>query len=107
MDYRDTVFLAVAENISFSKAAEELFISQPAVTQHIKTLENRLNISLFERKGNKIHLTQAGQLTYHYLKRIKHQYNELEFELGRLNDTFKGTLRIGASQQFHNIQYHP
>ena len=97
MDYRDNVFLSVAENLSFSKASEDLFISQPAVTKHIKELENKLNIALFERKGNKVYLTKAGKLTYNYLKKIKQQYSELEFELGRLNDTFKGTLRIGAS----------
>jgi len=97
MDYRDKVFLAVAENLSFSKAAEELFISQPAVTKHIKELENRLNIALFERKGNKIYLTEAGNLTYNHLKEIRQQYRELEFNIERLNDSFKGTLRIGAS----------
>ncbi len=97
MDYRDEVFISVAENLSFSKAAEELFISQPAVTKHIKELESKLNIALFERKGNKIYLTKAGKLTYRSLKQIKEQYHELEFELGRLNDSHKGTLRLGAS----------
>ncbi len=97
MDHRDKVFLAVAENLSFSKAAEELFISQPAVTKHIKELESKLNSTLFERKGNRIYLTKAGKINYEFLKKIKLQYEELEFELGRLNDTFKGTLRVGAS----------
>ena len=97
MDYRDEVFLLVAENLSFSRTAEDLFISQPAVTKHIKELESRLNLALFERKGNKIYLTKAGKLTYTYLKKIKQEYREMEYELGRLNDTFKGTLRIGAS----------
>ena len=97
MDYRDKVFLAVAERLSLSKAADELFISQPAVTNHIKALENKLNIALFERKGNKVYLTKAGKVTYAQLKKIMQQYAELEFELGRMNDTFKGTLRIGAS----------
>ena len=97
MDYRDKVFLAVAENLSFSKAADELFISQPAVTKHIKELESKLNSTLFDRKGNKVYLTKAGKMTYGYLKKIMQQYEELEFDLGRMNDTFKGTLRIGAS----------
>lgn len=97
MDYRDKVFLKVAENQSFSKAAKELFISQPAVTRHIKELEKALNAALFERKGNKIYLTKSGKLSYDYLKRINHLYRELEFEIGILNDTFKGTLRIGSS----------
>lgn len=97
MDYRDEVFISVAENLNFSKSAEELCISQPAITNHIKKLESRLNIALFERKGNKIYITKAGKITYSYLRQIKQQYKDLEFELGRINDTFKGALRIGAS----------
>lgn len=97
MDYRDEVFIAVAENLNFSKAAEELFISQPAVTKHIKELETKLNTALFDRKGNKVYLTKAGKLVYRYLKQIKQQYRDLEYELGRLNNSFNGSLRIGAS----------
>lgn len=97
MDYRDTVFLAVAENLSFSKAADELFISQPAVTKHIKELENKYKVDLFERKGNKILLTEAGKLAYSKLVAIRQEYRELEFELGSRGDVFKGELRIGAS----------
>jgi len=97
MDYRDGVFLSVAENLSFSKAAEELFISQPAVTNHIKELEKKLNVALFERKGNKIYLTKAGALAYNHLKKIRQSYREFEFDLEQLNDSFKGILRIGAS----------
>ncbi|MCG8581304.1 MAG: LysR family transcriptional regulator [Bacteroidales bacterium] len=97
MDYRDTVFLAVAENLSFSKAAGELFISQPAVTKHIKELENKYKVDLFERKGNKIVLTEAGKLAYSKLVAIRQEYRELEFELGSMGDVFKGELRIGAS----------
>lgn len=97
MDYRDLVFIAAAENLSFSKAAEEMFISQPAVTKHIAELERKWSISLFVRKGNKIYLSEAGKLAYTHLKEIKQSYSELEFELGRLNNTFKGRLRLGAS----------
>ncbi len=97
MDYRDEVFLSVAENLSFSKAADELFISQPAVTKHIKELESKLNSSLFDRKGNKIYLTKAGKVCYRFLKQIKQQYRAMEFDLGQLNDNFEGLLKIGAS----------
>ncbi len=97
MDYRDKVFISVAENMSFSKAAEELFISQPAISKHIKELESKLNINLFERKGNRIYLTKAGKLAYSSLKKIEQEYQDLDFEIGKLNDTFSGVLRIGAS----------
>lgn len=97
MDYRDEVFMTVAENLSFSKASETLFISQPAVTKHIKELEAKLNTTLFDRKGNRISLTKAGKLTYRHLQQIKQQYRDMEFELAQLTDTFKGLVRIGAS----------
>ncbi|MBN1251359.1 MAG: LysR family transcriptional regulator [Bacteroidales bacterium] len=97
MDFRDNVFLTVAESLSFSKAADELLISQPAVSNHIKELETKLNLSLFERKGNKIYLTKAGKISYNHLKAIRQLYRELEFDLERLNDNLKGSLRIGAS----------
>ncbi len=70
MDYRDSVFMSVAENLSFSKSANDLHISQPAVTRHIKELEERYKTSLFERKGNKIYLTKAGEKVYNAFKEI-------------------------------------
>jgi len=97
MDYRHKVFLAVAENLSFSKAANELFISQPAVTKHIKELERQLGLALFHRKGNRIYLTNAGEITYKFYKQAFQLYSELEFVLGALKDEHKGSLRIGAS----------
>ncbi len=97
MDFRDQVFIAVAENLSFSKAAETLFISQPAITKHIKELESKLNVALFERKSNKVFLTKAGELCYTRLKDIRQNYENMVFELGRLTDAFKGKLRLGAS----------
>lgn len=97
MDYRDIVFIAVAENLSFSKAADDLCISQPAVTNHIKELEIKYNTNLFERKGNKIYLTNKGKIVYAKYKQIEQQYRELDFEIGQLNDTVSGDFVIGAS----------
>lgn len=97
MDYRDSVFLVVAEQLSFSKAAEELHISQPAVTRHIKDLERKYNLSLFDRKGNKIFLTQAGEMVYNALKKISQQYRDLEFDISQLSQIASGQFMIGAS----------
>lgn len=97
MDYRDTVFMSVAENLSFSKAAVRLNISQPAVTKHIKELEERYQTNLFERKGNKIYLTKAGEKVYNAFKKIAQQYRELDFEMGQMHKGFSGEFRIGAS----------
>ena len=97
MDYRDSVFMSVAENLSFSKAANDLNISQPAVTRHIKELEERYKTNLFERKGNKIYLTKAGEKAYNTFKEIAQQYRNLDFEIGQLHDSISGEFKIGAS----------
>ncbi|MFV0365847.1 MAG: LysR substrate-binding domain-containing protein [Mangrovibacterium sp.] len=97
MDYRDEVFMAVAQKLSFSKAAQALFISQPAVTKHIKELELKLQTTLFERKGNKIYLTPSGDLCYRRLQVIEEHYQDLTYELGRINQIHRGCLHIGAS----------
>ncbi len=97
MDYRDSVFISVAENLSFSKAANDLNISQPAVTRHIKELEERYKTNLFERKSNKIYLTKAGEKVYNALKEIAQQYRNLDFEIGQMQDSISGEFKIGAS----------
>ncbi len=97
MDYRDVVFLTVAEKLSFSRAAEALSISQPAVTRHIKEIEERYHTTLFERKSNKIFLTKEGERVYHAFKEIARQYRELDFEIGNLHDRVSGDFIIGAS----------
>ena len=97
MDYRDSVFLSVAEHLSFSKAAEALYISQPAVSRHIKELEQRYDASLFERKGNRIYLTGAGEKVDHAVKEIARHYRNLDFEMGELHNAQAGEIRVGAS----------
>jgi len=97
MDYRDTVFIKVAENLNFSKAAKDLNISQPAVTKHIKELEERYKTNLFERKGNKVYLTRAGEKVYNTFKQIAQQYRELDFEIGQIHNSISGEFKMGAS----------
>lgn len=97
LDFRLRVFQSVARNLSFTKAAAELYITQPAVTKHIKELESEFSVKLFDRVGNKIHLTNAGLVFQHYAESIVSLHNELSFELHQLSGTFDGNLRIGAS----------
>lgn len=97
MDYRDIVFITVAENLNFSKAARDLNISQPAVTKHIKELEERYKTNLFERKGNRVYLTRAGEKVYNAFKQIAQQYRELDFEIGQIHHSISGEFKIGAS----------
>lgn len=96
---RHEIFIEVATNLSFSKASEVLFISQPAISKHIKALEAFYKTTLFERKGNAIQLSKGGTLLLSRLKEAKKIQNQLEFELSVLNDQLKakGQLKLGAS----------
>lgn len=96
-DFRLKVFHSVAKHLSFTKAANELFITQPAVTRHIRELETAYDLRLFDRRGNKIFLTPAGRTLLKYSGKISAVYNELEFELSSLKNKFSGTLHLGAS----------
>lgn len=96
-DFRLRVFYTVAQRLSFTKAAGELFITQPAVTKHIKELEHQLNVQLFKRNGNNIALTNAGKVLLQYTEKIFQTYTELETELAQLSNIEAGTLHIGAS----------
>ena len=96
-DFRLKVFYTVAQRLSFTKAAGELFITQPAVTKHIKELEQQLNVQLFKRNGNNINLTTAGKVLLQYTEKIFQTYTELETELAQLSNIEAGTLHIGAS----------
>src|ERR1700750_2729031 len=96
-DYRLKVFHTAASRLSFTKAAEELHISQPAVTKHIKEIESQLSTKLFDRKGTSVHLTQSGKILYEYAEKIRNLYRDLEFEISQVNEQHKGKLIIGAS----------
>lgn len=96
-DYRLKVFHTVASRSSFTKASEELNISQPAVTKHIKEIENQLNTKLFDRKGTSIQLTQSGRILFEYAEKIRNIYRDLEFEIHQINQKHRGKLIIGAS----------
>ena len=80
-DFRLRVFSSVAKNLSFTKASQELFISQPAITKHIQELETMYQTRLFERMGNKILLTDAGRLLLEHCEKILEDYGRLEYEM--------------------------
>ncbi len=96
-DFRLKVFFVVAKHLSFTKASNELLISQPAITKHIKEIETKLSIRIFERKGNRIELTPAGKILYDKAQKIFATYKELEYEIGTLRKQYTGKLILGAS----------
>ena len=96
-DFRLKVFHTTAKRLSFTKAAEDLFITQPAVTKHIHETERHFNVKLFDRNGTKIKLTDAGVLLLHNTEKLFEVYRDLEFSINELSGYHGGILRIGAS----------
>lgn len=95
-DFRLKVFDTVAKRLSFTKAATELNITQPAVSKHIKEIEQNLNTRLFNRNGTKISLTTSGEILLKYTEKLFCIYRELDFEINQHNQKQKGTIRMGA-----------
>ena len=96
-DFRLKVFCSVAKNLSFTKASQELFVSQPAITKHIQELETTYQTRLFDRQGSRISLTDAGRLLLEHAERILAGYKQLEYEMHLLHNEYAGELRLGAS----------
>ncbi len=96
-DRRLQVFYTVAKLLSFTKAADALHMTQPAVTFQIRQLEEQFDTRLFDRTHNRVSLTEAGQLAYQYGERIFELYNEMEQAIKELTGDVRGALTVGAS----------
>lgn len=96
-DRRLQVFHAVAKHLSFTKAAEALFMTQPAVTFQIKQLEEHCNTRLFDRGHGRISLTPSGEVVLEYAERILSLSAELDTRLKEMTGEIAGVLLIGAS----------
>lgn len=99
LSYSHEVFFEVATHLSFSRAAETLYISQPAITKHIQSLEKHYKISLFERKGNTVSLTSEGKILLEYVVKGRELQRQLEFDISKQKDLqlAKGSLTLGTS----------
>lgn len=96
-DRRLQVFHAVAKLGSFTRAAETLFMTQPAVTFQIKQLEEQFNTRLLDRGHGKVTLTPAGEIVFAYAERILGLSDEMETRISELTDELTGVLTIGLS----------
>ena len=96
-NFRLVVFRAVAELLSFRKAAEELYLTQPAVSLQIKALEEDLGVQLFDRTGSRIALTPAGKMLLHYAEQVSALLTRAEQEVSTLSGEHAGHLALGAS----------
>lgn len=92
-----SVFEAVARHLSFSRAALELHLTQPAVSMQIKQLEENVGTALFEQLGKKIYLTEAGRELSHYGRVIAQQLTEAEAVLDELKGLRRGKLKISVA----------
>ena len=98
MDLRHLLtFRTVVDKGSFSQAAEELEISQPAVSFQIRSLEQRLGHRLLDRSGRRVATTEAGEVLLGYARRMLTLEDELEREMGEVGTRIAGKLEIGAS----------
>ena len=96
-NFRLRVFYSVAIHFNFTKAAEEMCITQPAVTKHIKELETELDVKLFDRKAGKVTLTKAGYIVFDHAQEILNLDKQLAFNLSTLKQQYAGHLKLGAS----------
>lgn len=96
-------FTAVAQHTSFSKAAKELFLTQPAVSKRIKALEVDLGTRLFDRVAGAVELTEAGEILLQSARRVLAEVHDAEEQIRSLDSAVAGRLRIGTS---HHIGIH-
>ena len=97
-NFRLRVFRAVAHHLNFRMAAEELLLTQPAVTQQIKALEVEVGAPLFNRAGGRVTLTPAGQALLPYAEALRRMAEEARAAVAEVSGAVEGPLRLGASQ---------
>ena len=90
------VFEKVASHLNYSRAAEELYLSQPAVSMQIKQLEENIGLPLFEQMGKKIFLTEAGRELFHYSRNIAQQLAEMEAVFDEMKGLEQGKLTLSV-----------
>ncbi len=96
-DHKLKVFCSVAETKSFSKASKAMYLTQPAISLQIRSLEEDLGTKLFTRSNKAVSLTETGEILYRHAKKILSYYGEIEKEINEATGLVKGKLMIGAS----------
>lgn len=100
LDQSLLVFVTVAEKENFTRAAEELHMTQPAVSQYIQTFERMVGTKLLERNNKYVRLNKAGEIVYHHAKEILGLYTRMQCLVDDLMHTASGNLPIGASSTY-------
>ncbi|WP_028391280.1 LysR family transcriptional regulator [Bacillus cihuensis] len=100
MDQHLLVFVTVVENGNFSRAAEKLHMTQPAVSQYIQLLERSYGAKLLDRSNKYVRLNKAGEIVYYHAKEILGLYSKMQDLIDDLSNLASGQLSIGASYTF-------
>jgi len=93
-------FYLVVKKKSFTRAAEELSVTQPAVTIQVKSLEKSLNLRLIQQVGKKIQLTESGEFLYQYAEKIFDLVSDASEKMRDFKKLMRGTLRIGTTKNY-------
>ena len=93
-------FYLVVKKKSFTRAAEELNVTQPAVTIQVKSLEKSLNLRLIQHIGKRIQLTEAGELLYQYAEKIFDLVSDANEKMRDFKKLMRGTLQIGTTKNY-------
>ena len=111
MDQTLQVFITVAEHKNFTRAAEQLHMTQPAISHYIQTLEQTMGVKLLDRTNKYVRLNKAGEIVYYHAKKIMGLYHRMHSLVDDLQQTASGTVIIGSSYTFgeyilpHTIAY--
>ncbi|MCC3379975.1 LysR family transcriptional regulator [Paenibacillus farraposensis] len=100
MDPSFIVFVMVAEKQNFTRAAEALHMTQPAVSQYIQTLERTVGARLLERSNKYVRLTKAGEIVYHHTQEMIRLNTQMQYLVDELMNKAQGSLSIGASYTY-------
>ncbi len=93
-------FLAVAEHQSFTRAADALHVSQPALSQQVRLMEESLGVQLFDRSGRTTRLTDSGEVYLQYVRRASQEFREAKRAIHDVSDLSRGTLRVALTPTF-------
>jgi DNA-binding transcriptional LysR family regulator len=94
------VFYQAAKNLNFTAAANELFVSQPAVTFQVKSFEEYCNLKLFKKRGRQVYLTDEGRTLYEYAEKIFKYEKEIENVIDEMRELKRGVLRLGTTKAY-------
>jgi len=94
------IFYYAAKNLNFTAAANELYITQPAITAQVKSFEEFCNLKLFRKKGRRIHLTDEGRTLLNYAEKIFRYEKEIEDAIDEMKELKRGVLRLGTTKTY-------